>query len=207
MRDHPVGAALRAALAGSFPPVDGGYEVVVPWRRGIEAVVAFTGHALLVIDDDHGVDLDALGVDGFGGAHHPRVISALAGPDGWVDSLDLLLLTTGVGGPPALVERPDLVTQPRAVYNAGLRDELVVHGRPTGDSFVTIGRGVGGLREVGVETDGEAGAGFRLLRDVRTVVPAGEPLAAAVAPGNARAVRSFLAAGFVPVGSIQLFRR
>ena len=207
MSEHPIGAALRAAVAGSFPPVDGAYEVVTPWRPGIEAVVAFTGHAVLAIADDHQADLDALGVDGFGGAHHPRVIAALAGPDGWVDSLDLVLMTTGIGGPPALVERPDLTIEPRAIYNAGLRDDLVVYGRPTGRSFVTVGRGLGRLHEIGVETDGDAGAGVSLLRDVRTMVTAGEPLVAAVAPGNARAVRSFLAADFVPVASVQLFRR
>ena len=202
-----MGAALRAAVAGSFPPVDGRYDVVAPWRVGLEGVIAFTGHALLAIDDDHDVDLDALGVDGFGGAHHPNVMMALSGPDGWVDSLDLVVMTTGLGGPPALVERADLATHPRAVYNAGLRDDLAVYGRPTEGSIVTVGRGLGGLHEVGVETEGAAGAGISLLRDVRTMVPVGEPVVAAVAPGNARAVRSFLAAGFVPVASVQLFRR
>ena len=32
------------------------------------------------------------------------------------------------------------------------------------------------------------------------------PLVAAVAPGNARSLRLFLHVGFVPVGSVQLFR-
>jgi hypothetical protein len=33
------------------------------------------------------------------------------------------------------------------------------------------------------------------------LVPAGEPVFAAVAPGNACSLRAFLAAGFTPVGS------
>jgi hypothetical protein len=38
-------------------------------------------------------------------------------------------------------------------------------------------------------------------------VPAGELVVAAAAPGNAAGLRVLLAAGFVPVGSLQLFRR
>lgn len=206
---HPIATAVLAAAAGRFPPVDGAYEVVTPWKPGIEAIVAFTGHAMLALDPSHGVDLDALGVDGFGGAHHPRVIVALAGPGGWIDSLDVVLAAPGTAGPglePVLVERPDLADHPRAVYNAGLRDDLRVFGRLHGGSLVTIGRGLGGLAEVGIETDGQSGAGVDLLRDVAGLVPAGDLVVAAVAPGNTRALRSFLAAGFAPVASVQLFR-
>lgn len=35
--------------------------------------------------------LVSLGADGFGGAHDPRLITALAGPGGWIDSLDILM--------------------------------------------------------------------------------------------------------------------
>ena len=35
---------------------------------------------------------------------------------------------------------------------------------------------------------------------------AGEPVLAAVAPGNAASVRAILAAGFSPIGSVQLVR-
>jgi hypothetical protein len=39
------------------------------------------------------------------------------------------------------------------------------------------------------------------------VLPEGRLALAAVAPGNAASVRALLAAGFVPLGSCQLFRR
>jgi RimJ/RimL family protein N-acetyltransferase len=38
-------------------------------------------------------------------------------------------------------------------------------------------------------------------------VAAGDPVVAAVAPGNAASLRALLSAGFVPLGSLQLFRR
>lgn len=208
MSDHPIGAAVRAAASGRFPPVDGRYEVVAPWRDDLAAVVAFTGHALVAAPADHGLDLVALGADGFGGAHHPAIALALAGPGGWVDSLDLVLVAAGRGaGRPALVERPDLVSHPRAIYNAGLRDDLQVFGRPTGGAIVTLGRGLGGLLELGIETNGGGVGGRELLADALTLIPPDDVVVAAVAPGNARAVRTFLAAGFDPVGSVQLVRR
>jgi hypothetical protein len=40
-----------------------------------------------------------------------------------------------------------------------------------------------------------------LLSDALGLVPRGEPVFAAVAPGNARSLRAFLATGFVPLGS------
>ena len=45
------------------------------------------------------------------------------------------------------------------------------------------------------------------MRDALSAVPSGRLVLAAVAPGNAASVRALLAAGFVPLASIQLFRR
>ncbi|MFC3688648.1 N-acetyltransferase [Aquipuribacter hungaricus] len=200
---------LRLAAAGVFPPVDGGWERVPPWRDGVEAVVALTGHAFLAVADD--VDdaaLAALRPDGLGGAHDPRLVTALAA-GGWVDSLDVLLAATG-GGRPAeesrLVAREDLSAHPRAVAARALRGEVRVVGRPGADpSLVTVGAGVAGLTELGAEV--VAGTdGARLVADVVASLPAGSPVLAAVAPGNARSLRSFLRAGFRPVGSVQVYR-
>jgi hypothetical protein len=44
-----------------------------------------------------------------------------------------------------------------------------------------------------------------LLGDALALVPAGEPVFAAVAAGNARPLRAFLALGFVPIGCEVLF--
>jgi hypothetical protein len=93
---HPLAELITAAAARSFPAVDGGWHRVPPWRPDLFAVIAFTGHAVLVVPADVP---DALlmhyGVDGFGGAHDPRLISALAGPDGWIDSIDLIMAAHG----------------------------------------------------------------------------------------------------------------
>ena len=48
--------------------------------------------------------------------------------------------------------------------------------------------------------------GADLVRDALTLLPEGEVVVAACAPGNARALRAFLSAGFEPVASVQLWR-
>jgi hypothetical protein len=93
---------IADAAAGRFLAADGGWRRVPPWRPGLEGIVAFTGHAVLAVAPDiSDRRLIELGVNGFGGAHDPRLVTALAGPDGWIDSLDALLAgrgTDGVGG-------------------------------------------------------------------------------------------------------------
>jgi hypothetical protein len=207
-------ATLRSLLLdahrGSFPPVDGGWTRIAPWRSGLGAVIAFTGHAVMAVGDDvEDHDLAELGVDGYGGAHDPRVVLALAGAAGWIDSLDAVLLCA----PPTslactLVERRDLAGHPRAQLATKVRDDVRVFGHPDvrDQSLVTVARGLGGLTELGIETDGRPDA-VRLLREAAMLGPPGEPVVASVAPGNARALRTFLSAGFRPVASVQLYQR
>lgn len=207
MRD--LAGVLRLASAGVFPAVDGGWDRVPPWLEGVEAVVALTGHAYLAVGDDvDDATLAALRPDGFGGAHHPRVVTALAA-GGWVDALDVLLAAGGGGlavRPDRLVQRHDLADHPRVVAARALRSDVRVLGRPGPDaSLVTVSTGVAGLTELGAEvTAGTDGA--RLVADVVATRPAGSTVLAAVAPGNARSLRSFLRAGMRPVGSVQLYR-
>jgi hypothetical protein len=211
---HPVGRLLSEAADGRFPPVDGGWHRVPQWRPGLSAVLAFTGHAVFAVDDRVSVEtLAALGADGFGGATHPRLVSTLAGPNGWIDSLDLVLIASGTGGRTPLVPRPDLSSLPRVRHAAEIRDDVEVWGPAPGTghygAVVTLSRGMGGLAEMSVELPSEPhgrGLGRELVAEARRLVPAGDTLVAAVAPGNAASVRAFLAAGFRPVGSVQLFR-
>jgi len=101
---------IGGAAEGRFPAPDGGWHRVPPWRPGLEAVVSFTAHAVFAVAPDITDDrLAALGADGFGGAHDPRLITALAGPDGWMDVLDMLMAGRGTG---RAGERRD---QPRVV--------------------------------------------------------------------------------------------
>lgn len=207
---------LQAAARGVYPVSDGGWERAHMWRRGVEAVVAFTGHAFLAVGDDLGdVELEALGVDGYGGAHGPHIAERIRGT-GWVDSLDVLLIRpTPIAQrsqvAPDLVARPDLAGHPRTVTAAQVRTGIQVLGLPArrSRSLVTVAQGLGGLPEIGLETHGDQSGRDLMdgaLRWVERSYGPTAPVVAAVSPGNARSLRLFLRGGFVPVGSVQLFR-
>ena len=212
---HPLAHIIEDAAKGRFPTVDGGWRRVDPWKPGIEAIVAFTGHAVLAVQaETPDQTLVGLGVDGYGGAHDPRLVAELAGPQGWIDSLDVLLARRGAG--PAgsgagLVPRPDLATHPRAQFAATNRDDPTVFGLedPHRSTVVVVARGVAGLREISFELDPDdrGGAGTALIHDALRLVPEDELVVAAAAPGNAASLRALLSAGFAPLGSLQLFRR
>jgi hypothetical protein len=214
---HPLAELITGAAQGRFPASDGGWQRVTPWRPELEAVVSFTGHAVLAVGDDvTDPELAALGVDGFGGAHHPRVLTALAGPDGWIESLDLIMVGRGTGPKRPvpggkLILRPDLADHPRAQYAVGLRSEVTVLGYAAAErsAVVITAQGLAGLRELSFELEPDrrsSSSGATLIRDAVSTVPAGEIVVAQVAPGNAQSLRSLLGAGFVPVGSSQLYR-
>ena len=219
---------LFAGLAaGVVPEADGRIEVVPPdpaWP-GLEAVIEFTAHAVVVtyVPAD---DLAARGVDAYGGAVAPDVLRRLAGPTGWVDAHDALLLGhgTGTGTGTAghdgddgvdgtLVAGPlpvlgDDVRHPRLDVARELRHDVVALGDERG--FVTVGTRLGRQRELSIElAAGVApgrGVGGTLLRDALAHVPAGAPVFACVSSGNARSLRCFLRAGFVPLGAEVLLR-
>jgi hypothetical protein len=120
--------------------------------------------------------------------------------------------TGRAGVPPRLADRPDLATHPRAQFAAGIRDRLRPMGYPDRrrSALASIGRGIAGLTELSFELEParrREGRGAELISDALTAVPAGQLAVAAVAPGNAASVRALLSAGFVPLGSVQLFRR
>jgi RimJ/RimL family protein N-acetyltransferase len=97
---------------------------------------------------------------------------------------------------------------PRVRRARRYRDEVTVWSG--GGAVVVIGRGVAGRWEVGIEVDpGLRGRGLGRLaaRAARHLVPGGGRLWAQISPGNAASVRTFLAAGFVPVGAESLLAR
>jgi GNAT superfamily N-acetyltransferase len=203
--EHELARTLRAAAAGRFPPVDGLVEVVPPYLDGVEAVVAFTGHAVVATRMPVRALVDA-GADGFAGATSIPVMTLLAGEGGTVDVLDALLVAAGTGGG-TLPARPDLDLHPRVGYARAWRRDVRVFGDERG--MVTLSRGLGGLLELSFEVDADrrgAGLGRSLLREALGLAPPGEPVLAAVAPGNAASLRALLAGGFTPVGSVQLVR-
>lgn len=219
MTPHPLLAVLLGAAAGRFPPVDGAVDVLAPLEvgsgGGLECATAFTGHAVVSTALPASAVLGR-GPDGFGGAMAPDFLRWLAGPGGWIGELDLLLVAPGAGpagdhggaGADAVVpRRSDLEEHARVRRARALRRDVEVYGDERG--LVTLGRGPAGRRELSVEVPAGAegrGAGRSLLADALTLVPAGEPVFAAVAPGNARSLRAFLACGFTPLGSEVLLR-
>lgn len=201
---HPVLRALLDAADGRFPPVDGVCEVVPSWRPDLSAVVSFTGHALVATGAPQ--RLRDVELDGFGRALHPGVLAAIAGYPAEIGVLDVVLVARGVEGGAALPPRDDLDDHPRVVHARAIRDDVRVFGDER--ALLTLGRGVAGRTELSVELLGDAppGTGRDVVGRALRLVPAGEPVFAAVAPGNARSLRAFLAAGFVPIGSEVVIR-
>jgi hypothetical protein len=194
-------AVLDGAADGRFPPADGEFEVLPPEKSEFRAVVAFTGHAYVLADIERN-DLAELGADGYGGASRPDVLLRLAGPEGHVGSVDVVLVTAARPGP-TLPPRTDLADHPRVRRSAAHRAGVEVYGDEVG--LVVLGTGLAGRRELSVELlDLDAtgrGHGRRLIRAGLARLAPGERCWAQVAPGNAASLRAFLACGFVPIGS------
>ncbi|WP_392543751.1 N-acetyltransferase [Oryzobacter telluris] len=209
---HPVADLLLRAWRGPRQPVDGSWSRTPSWRDGVHAVVSVTGRAVVTAPDDvTDTELADLGVDGWGHAHDPRVMTRLAGRDGWVDVLDAVLLAEGTGAPdPRLVLRPDLRDHPRVHHALPIRGDVRVFGLEGDDTTVlTLATGLGGLTEMSFEvgpTHRGAGLGTALAAAARGLVPAGHPVVACVSPGNVPSLRALLTAGFEPVGSVQVYR-
>ncbi|MFC9946937.1 hypothetical protein [Streptomyces pratensis] len=204
---HPLLTYFLDAADGRFPPTDGRVTVLPPLPRGLECSVAFTAHAVVATALSPS-DVHAAGPDGYGGSLAPDFLRHLAGSEGDIWTVDAVLVARGVAAPPRLAERLDVDDHPRVRYARTLRTGVRVHG--DGRGLVTLADGLAGRRELSIELDDAYGAGTgrgrSLLRDALTLVPEGEPVFAAVSPGNARSLRAFLAAGFEPLGSEVVLR-
>jgi len=89
----------------------------------------------------------------------------------------------------------------RAVSSRKRRDDVRVWA--TDGGVLVLGRGIGGRLEVAVEVDEgvrHRGLGRALVSAARQL-SGGEPVWAQVSPGNARSLRAFQAAGYLPVGA------
>lgn len=197
-----VAQLLRAAAAGSFPPVAGAVKVVPRCPPGnVEWVVSFTGH-VVVATQRPAEEVEARNPDGYGAALAPRFLLWLAGDDGRIGCQDAVLVAFGRGAADgSLRRRRDLDGHVRVEHARALRSDVEVYGDDTG--FVTLGVGLGGLTEMSVETTSHRGSGRgrSLIHRALALAEPGEVVVAQVTPGNARSLRAFLAAGFLPVGS------
>jgi hypothetical protein len=201
---HPLLDFLITAADGKFPPVDGGVTIVPPLAGGWECSVAFTGHAVIATSRPAD-EIVQRGADGFGGSMSPDVLRYLAGPDGFIGVIDVMLVTRGTGRS-VLPLRTDADDHPRVQYARQYRSDVKVYGDERG--LITLADGLAGRRELSVEASAHnRGWGRSLIAEAIGLVPAGELLFAAVSPGNARSLRTFLGLGFTPIGSEVLIRR
>jgi len=199
---HPLLPVLLAAAEGSFPAIDGGVTMLPPHRRGLESIVSFTGHAY-VSSRLSLADLSDLDPDGYGAVLNPEVQLRMAGHGGAVGVVDVMMFARGRGGS-SLEPLQDLDEHPRVRYARSIRDEVKVYGSAEG--LVTIGLGLGDRVEMSIEISGIGVRGRDLINEALGLVEEGEPLFAAVSPGNARSLRAFLSCGFVPLGSEVVIR-
>lgn len=197
---HPLLDVMLNAARGNFPPVDGAVTFLPDLPNGNRAIVALTGHAFIAADLDAG-DFDGIELDGFGAALAPAAVLRVAG-HGEIGVHDVTLVAPGTGRGITSPITTGWDDHPRVLYARQLRTNVVVHGDDRG--IVTLSEGLAGRTEMSIElaeTVDSTGLGRRLILDAVAGVPVDGYLFAAVSPGNARSLRSFLAAGFVPIGS------
>ncbi|CAM5674172.1 GNAT family N-acetyltransferase [Streptomyces aurantiogriseus] len=202
---------LDAAARGVFPPTDGGTTVVPQASFRDAGVLSFTAHSVVFTDEDPRwvyETLAAMECDALAATMNPRFLAAFMERTGrTTETVDAMLVGSPLSGAPplALTEVED-AGHPRAVYARRRRDDVRVWTAEGG--VLVLGRGIAGRLEVSVEVDERCargavvrhrGLGRSLVTAARHLVT--EPLWAQVAPGNARSMRAFQAAGYVPVGA------
>ncbi|HXW38054.1 MAG TPA: hypothetical protein VEJ44_00045 [Acidimicrobiales bacterium] len=197
----------EAAARGRFPDPDWKVDVVPSPPRVVAAVVGFTAHHVVA------TDLGAGEVE----AHLDRADPAAPmnvtflhwlgdRVQAHVGNVDVVLAAQGTGNGDdwlrPVTDPPDSEWVRRARRQ---RAGVLFLSPPDGGAVVTLGAGLADRCELSVEIDGEsdrgAGLGARLLRAALGHVDAEQAVFAAVAPGNTRSLRCFLAAGFAPIGA------
>ncbi|GLF94771.1 GNAT family N-acetyltransferase [Streptomyces yaizuensis] len=201
---------LTAAARGEFPPPDGGVTVIGQPAARDAGVLAFTGHSVVFSDEDPAWIRELLAAtpsDPPAAAMNPVFLAGMLARTGrWMSTVDLLTVAHALPGRPDVplreIEDPDHPRVRRArVYRDGVRVWAADGGT------LILGRGLAGRWECAIEVDegyGGQGLGRALARAARQLVPDGR-VWAQQAPGNARSVRTFQAAGFRPVASEALF--
>ncbi len=216
---HRLAHLLDRAARDEFPVVDGRVEVAGATGDGYGALVCFTGHSVLA------VDIDAAEVERRAPAYAYSVVMSPTFLQ-WIGACTGLVpvpqdavfaaLAVGAdgdgeaGGAELGLERVDDLEHSRVERAMRYRRDTRIYATPDRSGVVVLGRGLTRRWELAFEVDDRArgtGLGRKLAGAARTLLPAGTPLWAQVAPGNAQSMRAVAAAGFRPVGSEVLFVR
>ncbi|TXS53643.1 GNAT family N-acetyltransferase [Streptomyces sp. uw30] len=196
---------VDAVARGVFPPADGRTTVLPQPSHRDAGVLAFTAHSVVFADEDPAWVYDTLrgvGCDALAAPMNPRFLAALMERTGRAaETVDAVFVGSPLpGAPPLALKEIEDAGHSRIVYARRRRDEVRAWAVEGG--VLVMGRGVAGRLEVSVEVDEDVrhrGLGRLLVTAARHLVA--EPLWAQVAPGNARSVRTFQAAGYRPVGA------
>jgi hypothetical protein len=210
---HPLAGLLVGAAFGRFPDADGGVEVLPSPPGPADAVVAFTGHAIVAADVSPKEVAGFLPPSDLGAPMSTHFLSWLGRRLGCrPGSLDVVFTAVGAEGQGELPLRPDSLRSdhPRVARAARYRTDVTVYSDLEDRAVIILGRGLARRWEVGFEIDARC-RNLRLGRSIvaatRCLVPPGEPLFMQVAPGNAASMRAVIAGGFTPIGSEVLFVR
>nr|WP_202891631.1 GNAT family N-acetyltransferase [Kribbella shirazensis] len=201
---------MRAAERGVFPAPDLGLTVV-PAPSGRECcVVSFTGHIVIAADVDPAWVAERVPDGDLSAPTNPPFLAALEQLTGRrVNAIDAMLLAPGLTDPAERTAATADLTElhdhdhPRVDRAWRYRDDVRVYGDPHG-GLVLTGRGLAERLECAIEvppTTRNQGHGRRLASAARALIPTGSSIWAQVTPGNAASLRTFLAAGYKPIGS------
>jgi GNAT superfamily N-acetyltransferase len=182
---------------------------VLPAPSGARAVVVGgTAWHVVAADVDPRWVADAVADDPITAPLGARFLSALADRVGAEPGVLDAVLVAPPAPPPLLDLAPAEIDHPRVRRALLHRTDVRVWATPDAAGLLTVGRGVAGRWEVGLEVEPHArgrGLGTALALAGRGRVPDGAPLWAQVAPANTASLRAFLAAGYRPVGAEVLF--
>jgi GNAT superfamily N-acetyltransferase len=197
---------LRGVERGVFPPPDLGLTVVPAPSERESCVVAFTGHIVIAADVDPAWVTERVPDGDPFAPTNPPFLAALEEFTGRrVNAIDAMLLAPALTDPAAVAGLTEVADHdhPRVERALRHRDDVRVYGDVHG-GLVVIGRGLAGRLECAIEVPPDArgqGNGRRLALAARALIPPDASIWAQITPGNAASLRTFLAAGYKPVGS------
>ncbi|MFC5261841.1 GNAT family N-acetyltransferase [Kribbella qitaiheensis] len=207
---------LRGIERGVFPAPDLSVTVVPAPSDRESCVVAFTGHIVVAADVDPAWVAERIPPGDLSAPLNPPFLSALEQLTGRrVNAIDAMLLAPALVDPVERAAAVDGLTEltdhehPRVERAWRYRDDVHVYADSYG-GLVLTGVGLAGRLECALEVpEGERGKGHgrRLARAARALLPPAAHIWAQVTPGNAASTRTFLAAGYQPIGSEALLVR